>query len=278
MTGTFYTNVKNNESDEFELIYYPAINTPSPANVRGQQAKVLTPAGGTKRHMTMFHGFNMIPLPEDALIALREPDSHSIQAKGERSVARVVEEFDIRAKLNKEVAISLIMSFGRVNIDATGNFLPPTEDNTSGALTNHSDTNISADFGIADDHRGNLTDATDGKIIRDYWSNSAAKISDQLDTIAYRARKKNTVVPTEVYINSDNKRWLRDNAQFKEWAQYNNVSTSKILRGETIDDLWGFNWHFVGGTWQDKDGTTRDLLPKTKALIVPKVEIGRAHV
>ncbi len=118
-----------------------------------------------------------------------------------------------------------------------------------------------------------LIDATDGAIVptNGLWSNSSARIERQLIDLKYRARKNNIPEPTEIYVHTLTKKHLFDNTEFRSWAQNSNTAPDRVLAGNFIEDLWGYNWHFVGGTWQDSGGTTRDLITQEHAVITPAV-------
>lgn len=270
LTTDFFVNTRQYQPDEYELIYYPSVNTPAPLNTRGTPAHVLAPQGGTKRNMTLFHAFNEVPLPAFAFNALREPESQTLQRKGANEIARIQEEFDQRHRIMREAIISSIMSFGRVNMDDNGNILRPTVDSLSGALTNNASDVLGADFTVDNSHRGNLNDTTDGSIIDSMWSNSNARIFRHLEKIRDRAIKNNIQIPTEIYIHRINKHVLIDNAEFKAWAQASNIRPDVVLQGEGVNDVWGWNWHFIGNGYTDVNGTYVDLIPRTHAVICPK--------
>lgn len=272
-TNDFYINPRDTITDEVELVYFPGSTTPAPLNVRGGPSRKLQNLGGTKRYATLFYAFNSIRLDSLALRALREPESYTLQEKGRQIVENQVENFRNRHAYMKEAVIASIMTKGRVNIDADGNVLTPTVDSLTGAITDATNTVISADFTVPNSNRGNLNDSTDGgAIIDSLWSNSATMISRHLDKIRYRSSKFGRPMPTEVYVHGvPGRKFLRDNAEFKEWAKYTNQrSVEEVLRGGVIMDLWGWNWHFIDGTYQDSGGTYRDLLPQTSAIVCPK--------
>ena len=268
-SNKYFTNVRDVPTDEWELINFGPANQPLPINSRGASANTMTPQGGTKRIGNMFVGYDRTPLDVTVLQALREEESFALQQKGAATVAAVQEEFIQRARVRKEAIIASIMAYGQVGFDANGNVIIPTVDSLSGTLTAGSGAVITADFTVADGHRGNLTSA--GTAISNMWSNSDAKIVDQLEQIRYNASVAGVPRPTEITVNELSKKHLRDNAQFKEWAKESNVAPDTILRGEMIQGLWGFDWHFVGGTYTDVNGTTVDLVPQTHAIIAPPV-------
>jgi hypothetical protein len=265
-TKTFYQNPRNVESDSVEMISLSGITRPAPGNVRNGTARVLSPRGGTRKEATLFRIFNEVVAPGDALKALREPESFAMQDKGRQVIDLANEEMALRNRMHKEVVFSQILTNGRVNLDANGEILVPSVNATSGAITDAGNSLISADFGIANNHRGNL-----GGLVSALWSVAGTKISDQLEAIRYDALKHGAPAPTEIYVHRLSKKFLRANTEFNDWAKFcSDRAVDAVLRGDVIENLWGFNWHFIDGTWTDVTGTIRDLIPQTQAVIVPR--------
>lgn len=265
-TQNFYVNARDVNADSVEMISIDKIDKPAPGNTRGNSARILKQSGATKKLMTLFHVFNETPLSMDALRALRELDSFGLQEKGEEIVTMAAEEQALRNRMFREVVIAQIMHTGRVNLDSQGEILTPSVNSSTGAITDASGTVISADFGVSDSNRGNCNN-----IVSALWSVAGTKIGTQLDNFKYTAQKNGAPVPTEVYVHTLKKSVLRANTEFNDWAKYNSMRVDDILRGEFIENLWGYNWHFVSGTWTDVNGTVRDILPQTQAIICPKV-------
>lgn len=265
-TDNFFRSPQTVNSDSVELISINKISNPSPGNTRGNAARILKQSGATKKLMSLFHVFNETPLEMDALRALREMDSLAMQEKGEQIVTLAAEEQATRDRMFKEIVIANIMHTGVVNLNSVGEILTPSVNSTTGAVTDAAGTHISADFGVANGHRGNL-----GGTISALWSVAGTKIGTQLDAIKLAARKAGVPVPTEIYVHETKKSVLRANTEFNDWAKYNSMRIDDVLRNEGIDGLWGFNWHFVGGGYYDASDTWVDLLPTTQALICPAV-------
>lgn len=265
-TQNFYTNARNVDSDSVRMISVAATVTPGKGNVRNGKARVIKPKGASERNFSMFRYFTEMPLEADALRAMRELDSPSMQQKGRQIVELAQEESKVQCNLFKEVVLAYIMTVGRVNLDVEGTILVPSVHATTGVITDNANTVISADFGVADSHRGNLGGSIDA-----LWSVAGTKIPDQLEAIDRAAAIAGVPKPTEIYINSACKKHLRNNTQFNDWAKYNSVRTDQVLAGEGIEGLWGRNWHFVEGTWVDSTGTTRDLIPLTSGIFLPKM-------
>lgn len=264
-TSNFYTNAKNVDSDSVRMISVSATTTPGKGNVRNGKARLIKPKGAGERFFSMFRYFTEMPLEADALRALRELDSPAMQQKGRQIVELAQEESKIQCDLFREIVLAMIMTIGRVNLDAEGTILVPSVNATTGAITDAAGTVISADFGVADTHRGNL-DSTIGAL----WSTASTKIIDHLEAIDRKAAIAGVPKPTEIYINAISKQWLRNNTQFQDWAKYNSVRVDQVLNGAGLEGLWGRNWHFVEGTWTDSTGTTRDLIPSTQVILAPK--------
>lgn len=257
------------DSDAVELISVSATTQPGPGNLRGQPARRITPKGGTKRIFQAFRYFTEMELDGDALKALREPDSFGLQEKGRQVVELQQEEQAIRHRLFKEVCLANILTTGRVEFDANGNILTPSVNSSTGAITSATGAAVAADFGVDNSHRGALT-LSGTSIITALWSTAGTVISLQLDNLVRRAGTLGVPRPKHIYVNAVKKSLLRANTEFNDWAKYNSRRVDEVLIGDGIDGLWGFNWHFVDGTWTDASGTTRDLIPQTSAIIMPE--------
>ena len=263
-TKTFGGGGINVDSDSVRMISVSASMTPGQGNVRNGKARLIKPKGASEKFFSMFRYFTEMPLEADALRALREFDSPTMQQKGRQIVELAQQESKTQADLFKEVVIANILTYGRVNLDAEGNILVPTVDATTGVITDHASTVISADFGVADTHRGNL----DG-LVTGLFSTAATKIPDILESIVVAAADAGAPEPKHIYINKKKKALLRNNTQFNDWAKYNSLRVDQVLNGDGIENLWGFDWHFVSGKWVDSAGTSRELLPLTSAIFCP---------
>lgn len=265
-TTTFFKGAKDVDSDTVELIKINATNRPGPSNTRGANARRIQPKGAEGLRATLFHYFVEMDLAADALRALREPESFALQDKGRQVLQIQVDEMATRHRLHKEAVFRCILVYGRVNFDVAGEILEPSVHATTGALTDASGTVVSADFGVANAHRGNL-----GGTIGALWSTGSTQIGLHLDTLRRKAAIAGTARPTTVIINGIKKTLLRANTEFNDWAKYNSVRVDQVLTGDGIDGLWGFNWKFLDGTYELEDGTAIDLIPLTGALILPDI-------
>jgi hypothetical protein len=253
LTDFYFVKPQPVEGNEYELIYYPAMMEAAPTNAPGAEARILAPGGADARKASLFTVFNKVMLPAEAITALREPDSLSLQDAGRTSIARVFDEFSERHRLLKELVIAKTLTMGVVHLDAAGRVL---ESSTGATMT--------CDFGVPASRRGNLSGA-----IAALWSDPAARIGDQIDAIRDQAEADGSEPPTEIWLHSSTKRHLRNNTQFSDWAKYHYVQSEVVLRGDMIPNLWGLNWRFFGGKYRSAEGTMVDFIPQTRAILTP---------
>lgn len=267
-TNTFYKSPKPIFGDTIEMISISTTNSPGPMNTKGSSARVIQPKGGSKRSFSLFDYFTELPIDPLALMHLRQMESPEMQAMGQEVLDLQLEESAIKQRLAKEVILASIMTYGRVNIDADGNILTPSVHATTGVITDAATTVISADFGVADSHRGDL-----GGIIAAQWSTAGTSIMDQLENLDRAAGIAGVPKVTDIYVNSLHKADLRANTEFNDWAKYANVAGygQQVLSNFDSDQLvvFGKRFHFISGTWVDYAGTTRDIMPQNLALMVP---------
>ncbi len=251
LTEAYFQNPRPIEGQDYSLIFYPAMMDPAPGNQPGAEAHVLTPGPANARNASLFCAFNKVPLPGEALNALREPDSLAIQDMGRTTVSRVFDEFAERHKIFKEVVLAKTLVEGVVYLNAQGQVL----ENSTNAV-------ISASFGVPAANQGNL-----GGIISTLWDNSAALIGDQIDLIRNQAQLLNAAPPTDIWLHPNHKSSLRNNTQFNDWAKRNQAMITTVLQGDVIENLWGLNWHFYGGKYRGADGNMHDFIPTTQGFL-----------
>lgn len=273
-TETFYTNVRNVDSDELELVYFNNGKAPAPLNLRGAEARLMSSSGGNKIKMHLFHAFNQLPLPADCLRALREPDSEAMQAKGEFVVQMVLDEFANKHRILKEAVIAHTLCYHNVYFGNDGNLLLGSVDGTTGVVTAATGAVAAADWGIPDSHRGTLR-ATAGDagsaVVSALWSTDSTDIVAQLDKIKRRAARAQLPIPTEIWCNAVNRNYILQNTDYAAWAIQNPQANTAFLQGaDIIQGLWGWNWRFFNDTYE-LNVTTYDLIPSDLALIFPKV-------
>jgi len=265
LTEAFYTNPEPVPGDDYDLIHWPQMQEPVPGNVPSSEARILAVGDGTRRRVSLFYTFNKATLPGVVLEALSADSQPTLNRMASEAIGKIQTDFGLRHQIFKECVIGQIFSFGRVNMDGQGNMLVPSVDATTGAVTDASGTILSCDMEMEDDHRGNL----DG-IIAASWATAGTKIADHLDAIKIAAEEAGTEEPTEIWVHPINKKHLRNNTQFETWAKENQVNADAVLRGNMIEDLWGFNWHFYGGTYKLPNSTTKvPYLNKKVAAVCP---------
>mgnify|MGYP001191315137 CR=1 FL=1 len=274
-TNTFYKAPRGIWGDTVSIINVSATNAPGQMNTKGAAARVIQPKGGGKRDFSIFHKFDELPLDIQALTHLRQMDSPELQEMGKDVLDIQLEHLAAQNRLTKEVILASIFMYNRVNIDSNGNILTPSVHATTGAITDASGTLISADFGVPNDHRGNL-----GGIISAQWSTAGTDIALQLDNLDRQAGIDGAPKPMDFIINAIHKSAFANNTQVKEWAKYNNTSNlgQQVLNNFDTDTLtvFGKRFHFVSGTWEDTwttpgTTTTRDIVPQLVALAIPDV-------
>lgn len=272
-TNTFYRSPREITGDTVSMINVSATNAPGQMNTRGAAARMVQPKGGGKREFSIFHKFDELPIDITALTHLRQMDNPMLQEMGKDVLDIQLEHLATQNRLTKEVILASIMVYNRVNIDVNGNILTPSVHATTGVITDASGAVISADFGIPDDHRGNL-----GGIIGAQWSTASTSIMDQLENLDRQAGIDGAPKVTDIYVNSLHKSDLRANTEFNDWAKYTNVQnySAQVLSNFQDDTLvvFGRRFHFISGTWEDTWSTpgttiTRDIMPQNLALMVP---------
>jgi len=253
LTSDFYKTPENVDGNEATLFFDPEEQTPAPGNVPGSSARILELGDATEKRIGLFYAFNKIILKDDIMHALREPESSSLQQMARTEIDRQLSRFRWRHQINKEQTFGKILFDGKVYLDNQGRVL----ESSSGAV-------ITADMGVAAGHQGDV-----GGIFAALWSTPATSIQDQLERLKNKASEDGVEEPTEIYVDAVNKRHLRANTEFKAWAQAHQELSREVLRGSMLPDLWGFNWHFIGGHYVNTSGTKSPFASTTKGLICP---------
>lgn len=187
----------------------------------------------------------------------------------EAYVNKVIEMGANQTALTKELAFACAAVYGILFVNSSNDIVFPTVHATTGAVTPPGDAARSYDFGVPDDHRGDL----DG-IVTALWSTAGTKISEQLEALRVKAIKDGKSRPDTILVPSIQKKWLRLNTEFKDWATYNNRSIEAVLGGGMIEDLWGWKWIFTDEIYQSTvDGTSvRETLPLVNVHIYSSME------
>ncbi len=254
ITEMVWNNVQNIDGDSYDLVFDPEEQEPIASNVPGAPARTITPGPLRDKKATLFYAFNKIALSDICLDALREPASLALQNMGKTELNRQLMRFKMRHAIFKEIVLARILSVGTLYFDGLGRCL-----NSSSGAT------ITVDMGVSSSHKTDL-----GGLITATWKTAGTDIAAHIETIKDQAEQDGVEEPTEIVLNRINLQYLRNNTKFQDWAKYNPSYTDTILKGGYIADLWGMNWHFVGGRWKDPSGTKQPFVPINKAIFMPK--------
>lgn len=259
LTDAFFVNPEPIEGDAYRLFFDPAENEPAPLNQPGAEARVLQAAGAEERFATLFQAFNKLPLQGQALNALREPDSETLQDMGKTEIRRQHDKFSARHRLMKETVIAKIITEGIVYLDEYGRVL----ESSSGAQ-------ITADFEVPA-KRKNQLDQGSGNLIGASWAAAGTDIQAHLNAIDDAAEADNVEPPTDIWCHTLFKDNLRNNTDFQTWAAASAADSEQILRGNMIEGLFGKTWHFYGGKYLNTSGTMQNFIPTTKVVLTPPI-------
>lgn len=262
----FFTNPTPTTADEVTLYTVGRINTPAAGNTRGSNPRQMAGPAANKKQYSLFHSFNEFMIDANTLRFLRAPDP-AIQEIGRDAIAATIEENGRRQRLFREIVLMQIMTMGRVNLDGAGNPVMPTVSATTGAITDNANAVISADFQVPDTRRGNLNGLVGTSV--GWWDTAGTDMFAQLASIRDRALKDGCEVPTTVWMHRSRIPALINNTNFKTYAQYNNLRNEDVLRGNGVDNIWGWNFRFIDGYWTDASGTQYPIIPTTNVIITP---------
>ena len=254
LTDAFFVNPSNEDSDEYDLMVDPAELTAAPLNRRDGAARALGPAGMDQKRGVLFRTFNFQPFGPSVMQALAEPDSHNLDRKGAKEIARQTRHFRQKHTNLKSLIISKILTAGVVYWDRITGYVEE-----SSGTDNHA-----VDFGVPSANKTNLGGELTVNITNtafDWWSLFA-----YMDLTS----AQNNVTPvTDIWVNAIYKEDLRKNAQFIQWAASAFADAQTVLRGDMIDGLFGKRWHFVGQQYVDSGGTMRPYIPTSKLVATP---------
>lgn len=263
MTDTFFTGVTGTTGDEVKIPVVGISNTPAPANTRGSGPRRHAGPGASIKQFALYHSFNEHAIDANAIRFLRSSDP-AIQNMGKEVIAALIDDAGRRQKLFREVVIGSIMTYGRVNIGSDGAVLLPTVHATTGVITDNASAMVSADYQVADTHRGRCNSLLSGA-----WDTITTDIPQELSIIRDAALKAGAEPPTTVYLNPLRRQTLVNNTKFKEWMTLNSVRADVVLNGSGVDNFFGWNIKFMEGYWTDSSGTQRPVIPVRNAIIVP---------
>lgn len=265
----FWTGaIATSDADTYKSMYDPADVRPAPANVIGGKARTLAVGAALERTFSAFYTFDEMAAPSDVILALREPESYTLQEKGRTELTRLLKKFRRRHQRFKDVVLRNLLVNGIVYIGATGEILT----SSSGAV-------MTIDAGVPSGNKTNL-----GGIVDAQWSTAGTDVFKQLDAIRRQAARSFVPVPTDIWINAVNVYHLRNNTgsglqtYFSRNAELNNAIVRRNGAGTqyetTLTDINGFTWHFVNAAYQDSSGSPVDAIPATgngSAILTPPV-------
>lgn len=253
-TETFFVNPIDIDGDEYELIYEPEENAPVPANAPGAEARILPLGGLEKNRASLFFTYNKIVFPEIVLNAITEPGSMTLQNMARTEIMRQLARFKKRHAIFMELVIAKIITAGVVHIR-----------NADGAIVEAGGNGItSCTMRVDASHQGNI-----GGLVSALFSVAGTDIAAIIEAIKDAARSANVPEPTDIWINANNLKYLRNNTKFETWAARTEFATRPIVQGGMIEGLWGLNWHFIGGKYTAADGTKKPYVPLDVATLTP---------
>ncbi len=259
-TDMFFVNPSNEETDDFTMIVDSVEQRPAPLNNKGGRARVLDKSGASERRGVLFNVFNVLPFGAELIDAIREPDSQAIDRKATRETRRQLAKFARRHSILKEVVVSKIITDGVVYYDvANGVVKEASGDGDS----------VEIDFGVAASHKGNL-----GGLVSGYISTASFGLHKLIEDIKMQAEKENVAPPTEILCHPSMKYYLRALTEFQTYVTANYQDAEQVLRGQTIENLFGMNWHFIGGRYQDSAGNNIPTMDPKKLIFIPPVSEG----
>ena len=235
LTDFYFTNPVTVEAEEYQLVVNPYDAKPAPLNVIGGSARVVDLVGLSERKGVLIPSFNKQPLPDWLLRSLRDPENHEIDLKGRREVDRQQRHFVHRHRIQKELVLANIFSKGKLYVDSTGNIRA-----AAGADV------IELVYDIPASRQNQLDGLWELSI-----ANPACNVQKYFDAIDRQSEQDNHWGPTEVWCNSKMKDHLRALTDFREWAAASASDSETLLRGGFIPGLFGKNWHFYDGMYED---------------------------
>lgn len=255
------------ETDAFEWIVDPLSLGVAPTSLRAVPAKLQQLHGLAKKEIEIIVSFNKIGMSLDSLRALRHPSERFLQKKGVEEVRRQVQTFAEKQRRLRFLAMAKAFTGSIFIQNSTGSIVESSGDGTRTVST-----------GVPSSHTGALSKATlgvstqlgAGNIIANNWDTTDADIFSQLEELSRAAMLSGLPRPKHVWVTTEAKSWIREQSTFQEWAQVSPAIAEGVLRGDIVENLGGFTWHFWDGSYQDADGVIRTYLDPLKALITPE--------
>lgn len=249
----FFKNARNTLTDDATLLVAPAENRAAPMNRRGQPARVMQPIGKTKRQGAIFHSFNQLRMSTQVFMGLREPNSQTISEIAAGEIADQLDSFRRRHDVQKELCMAKTLVKGEVVVDVNGNI---KESASTGDET--------YSFGVAATHQNQCDTLIDTS-----WDNAAADPEKQFENIKQRAREENAPEPDLVIANSKIKQRIRLMTRFLALTAASPMTSEKLLGGTWVENLFGMNWLFVDGMYENSSGTMTKYIPDDFCVLVP---------
>jgi len=259
-TDMFFVNPSNEETDDFTMIVDSVEQRPAPLNNKGAKARVLDKVGADERRGVLFNTFNAMPFGAELIDAIREPDSQTIDRKATRETRRQLAKFARRHAIQKEVVVSKIITDGVVYYDVANGVIKEAVGDAD---------SVAIDFGVAATHKGNLNG-----LVSAYISTASFGLHKLIEDVKLQAEAENVAPPTEILCHPSMKQYLRALTEFQTYVTASYQDAEQVLRGETIENLFGMNWHFVAGRYKDSAGTNIPTMDPKKLIFIPPVSEG----
>lgn len=261
MLDFFGSSPKQVSGDEIQVPYYNTTKKMAPMTDKGVPATSMEAIGATKYYYSPHHVFVEVPLPLYTLEYLRNDSSHDIQQKGHDEIVRQMEAVAHRVNTTRAVTLAKTLQDGVVYTNDQGVVL----ESSSGAARTH-------DLQVGSTHKSKLAHASNGgsDIIAAAWDTASTKILQHLDQIKMAAEYDNAPPPKHIWLHSTAKQWFRANTELKAYFEQNQMQANTILSGDIVD-INGYTFHFYDGTYEASDGTTKDIIGRTKAIITPDI-------
>lgn len=271
-TQTFYDgmNPVTTPTDTVSRITVSARNTVGRGNLRNGPARVIDGLPTvTKFFDSLFVQNDVMKFNGDVLNALMEPDSMQMQEQGVFAFNEALAELNRQAVMYKEALLRSIILYHRVNLGADLEILTPTVA-TNGAITDHASTQISADFGVPDTHRGQIN-----SIFGTAWTDTSISIQEQLDDLDNYCAQNGFQSPRTIVMNQTDFELLKNNTEFKTWAINNTSRPTAVLNGigTGFEGLFGRNWIFTRSYLNLESGQVA-MIPSGTALMYADLNPG----
>jgi hypothetical protein len=250
----FFSSPVNVDTDEYDLLVDPTDTTPAPLNRRDGSARSLGANGLTQRRGTLFRTFNYQAFNSAVMQSIQEPDSHNLDQKGAREIARQTASFRRKHAILKQLIVSKILSAGTVYWDRATGLVAESSGTDNETVT----------FGVPAANQTNL-----GGEITMNLSNTSFDFWSLFEFMDATSASNNSAPVTDVIVNNTAKEYIRNNLQFQKWAALAGMDAQAVLRGDMVAGMFGKNWHFVGQYYTNDSGTKVKLIPDSKLIAIP---------